>query len=453
MEAPTDQEVDISKATGTETGDNITSEKPQSQSTPADGKQADSSPNDDTTSKPTVWEYTKRVITWILDKWLVIGIVVACIAGYFAPSVAKPDGVIHAEWTIIYGAVIIIFLVSGLSIQTEKLLIHFSNMRLHFTVQGMSYLFIPTVFFCIVLLIIKYGDEAVFDRSILAGMIVTGCIPTTLNSNIIMTRLSGGDDAAALVSVTVGNLLGPFITPVLVSNVFWPSTDPSFDSVRPASDIRQLGNLYADVFKQIGLTVLLPLTIGQVAQGYFGFERTSEWVKKLLLHRASTICLSMLVWTAFSSCFATDSLQKMPREFLLMVVFVNVGLYVFFTALCVLLCCYRIPYPAFHWKECRFGISHLEKFEREVFIAISFCAPAKTTGLGIPMVSAMWTRYPEEVKAKIQIPVVLYTIEQIFIAQALVWWFQRQNKKRAQLADQESGTRIVGSQTQEASRA
>ncbi|EPS44921.1 hypothetical protein H072_1077 [Dactylellina haptotyla CBS 200.50] len=374
------------------------------------------------------WSLLKPVIVWILDKWLVIGIVIACIAGYFAPDVAKPHGYIHSEWSIIYGAVAIIFLVSGLSIQTEKLLVHFSNWRLHFMVQGFSFLFIPTVFFCIVLLIAKFGDKAVFDRQILAGMIVTGCIPTTLSSNIIMTRLSGGDEAAALVSVTVGNLLGPFITPILITNVFWPTMDRSFDNVRPASDIHQLKSLYADVFKQIGLTVLLPLTLGQLIQGYFGFENTFHWVKKLFLNRISTFCLTLLVWTAFSSCFATGSLQKMPKEFLILIIFVNIGLYIFFTSLCVALSKMRIPYPAFIWEGKRFYVNRLKPLERGVFIAICFCAPAKTTGLGLPMVTAMWTRYPEEVKAKIQIAVVLYTIEQIFIAQGLVWWFSRKKK-------------------------
>ncbi|KAF3903043.1 hypothetical protein AA313_de0206582 [Arthrobotrys entomopaga] len=127
-------------------------------------------------------------------------------------------------------------------------------------------------------------------------MIATGCIPTTLNSNIIMTRLSGGDDAAALVSVTVGNLLGPFITPILITDVFWPTMDKSFDFVRPASNIHELKSLYADVFKQIGLTVLLPLALGQLVQGYFTSEVASKWVKRLFLNRISTFCLTLLVW-------------------------------------------------------------------------------------------------------------------------------------------------------------
>ncbi|KAF3180335.1 hypothetical protein TWF788_006848 [Orbilia oligospora] len=381
--------------------------------------------NDRTATGSQAWSLTKQIVQWILDKWLVIGIAIACIAGYFAPNVAKPHGYIHSEWSIIYGAVVLIFFVSGLSIQTEKLLVHFSNWRLHFTVQGLSFLLIPTVFFCIVLIVAKFGDKAVFDRQILTGMIVTGCIPTTLSSNIIMTRLSGGDEAAALVSVTVGNLLGPFITPILITNVFWPTMDRSFDAVRPASDLQQLRALYGDVFKQIGLTVLLPLTMGQLIQGYLGFEITSKWVKKLFLNRISTFCLTLLVWTAFSSCFATGSLQKMPKEFLVLVIFVNIGLYISFTSLCVLLSKVRILYPSFKWQERRLYMSRSRVLDRGVFIAICFCAPAKTTGLGLPIVTAMWTRYPEEMKAKIQIPVVLYTIEQIFIAQMLVWWFSR----------------------------
>ncbi|KAF3903028.1 hypothetical protein AA313_de0200976 [Arthrobotrys entomopaga] len=119
----------------------------------------------------------------------------------------------------------------------------------------------------------------------------------------------------------------------------------------------------------------------------------------------------------------------MRKEFLILVIFVNIGLYIFFTALCVLLCRVPIPYLWFRWKEKRFYLERLKILDRGVFISICFCAPAKTTGLGLPMVTAMWMKFPDDTKAKIQIAVVLYTIEQIFIAQALVWWFRREKRQ------------------------
>lgn len=47
-------------------------------------------------------------------------------------------------------------------------------------------------------------------------------------------------------------------------------------------------------------------------------------------------------------------------------------------------------------------------------IAVCFCGAAKTTSLGIPLVSAMWNSSDNLTRAYIQIPVLLYTIEQVW---------------------------------------
>lgn len=39
------------------------------------------------------------------------------------------------------------------------------------------------------------------DRHVLAGYIILACLPTTIVSNVVMTRAAGGDEAAALVDV------------------------------------------------------------------------------------------------------------------------------------------------------------------------------------------------------------------------------------------------------------
>jgi hypothetical protein len=50
---------------------------------------------------------------------------------------------------------------------------------------------------------------------------------------------------------------------------------------------------------------------------------------------------------------------------------------------------------------------------KEQTIAVCFCGAAKTTSLGIPLVTAMWTQADDLTRAFITIPVLLYTIEQV----------------------------------------
>lgn len=237
------------------------------------------------------WRYIKIVLLFIINNWLIFGIGVACILAYYFPSVAKTGGTIRSEWSILYGAVSLIFLISGLSIPTRKLSQHARNYRLHITVQGLSFLVVPTVVFVIVKIV--YAAHGKIEETILIGMIAISCIPTTIASNVLMTRRSGGDDAAALVEVVIGNVLGPFITPILVTKVFWP--DNVNPALKPASSAQQLGNLYEHVFKQLGLTVLLPLAVGQAIQ-YIWSDKVKWAVDKLYLGKVATFCLSLLIW-------------------------------------------------------------------------------------------------------------------------------------------------------------
>lgn len=245
----------------------------------------------DSTPRNKLKQLSKSILLFILHQWLLIGMGVACVLAYYFPNVAKHGGVIRSEYSILYGAMALIFLISGLSIPRQKLVLHLLNWRLHLLVQAFSFLLIPALMLAVVHAILAGDPQGRIDRALLAGYIFTACIPTTIASNVVMTRSAGGDEAAALVEVLLANLLGPFVTAAWTVTVL-PDRE-EFGIWRHANG--DLRHMYRDVFKQLGLSVLLPLVVGQLVRWTWP-DPTVRLLQRYRIPKIATVCMLLLVW-------------------------------------------------------------------------------------------------------------------------------------------------------------
>ncbi|KAK9261037.1 SBF-like CPA transporter family-domain-containing protein [Lipomyces tetrasporus] len=77
-----------------------------------------------------------NIVNFLISEWFIIGMGVFVALAYKFPSVAKNHGHIRADISIEYGPVAIIFLISGLNIPCQKLIIQAAHWQAHLVTQG-----------------------------------------------------------------------------------------------------------------------------------------------------------------------------------------------------------------------------------------------------------------------------------------------------------------------------
>jgi sodium/bile acid cotransporter 7 len=93
------------------------------------------------------------------------------------------------------------------TLSTRALINQALNFKLHIVTQAISFLAFSGFVSGIVKVVIMSGGGKI-DVGVLAGLVTMGVLPTTIASNVAMTRNAGGNVEAATVEVVVGNVIG-----------------------------------------------------------------------------------------------------------------------------------------------------------------------------------------------------------------------------------------------------
>jgi len=159
------------------------------------------------------------------------------------------------EIVVTYLCVALIFFVTGCTLPTKVLVENYRRWKLHIFVQLQSFLLTSAIVYAVVSLCAT--NREFMDAGLLVGLIFMGCVPTTISSNVVMTKQANGNQALTVVQSTLGNLLGPFISPLLI--LMYLSTGAWYTAVVPCIGSGGFGELYKRVFKQLMLSIFLPL--------------------------------------------------------------------------------------------------------------------------------------------------------------------------------------------------
>ncbi|KAB8122637.1 bile acid:sodium symporter [Komagataeibacter medellinensis] len=210
------------------------------------------------------------------------------------------------------------------------------------------------------------------------GVLFLCCLPSTVQSSIAFTSIARGNVAAAICSATLSNILGIFLTPLLVGLVL----------ARHASTGGGGG------IGPIVLELLVPFIVGQVAQPWIG-----AWAHrhKKLLSFSDRGSILVVVYTAFSEAVVQGLWHRLPPMQLGRVALVDIVI------LAIVLGLTRL-------------VGRMGNFERTDRVAILFCGSKKSLASGVPIASVLFSHADVGL---IVLPVMIYHQIQLFACATL----------------------------------
>lgn len=209
------------------------------------------------------------LIAWfMLDQWFLVTLGVLII---IASQIQVPEAQQAKKQLIVsYLAVSVIFFITGCTLPSRVLLQNYSLWKIHLFAQIQCFLMTSAMEFAVVS--ICATNPHFMDAGLLVGMILCGSVSTTIASNVVMTKQAHGNSTMTVVQSTIGNFLGPFLTPVLVK--MYLSTHAWYTRFLPVEQ-GGYGEIYKRVFKQLGLSIFLPI-VGELSCSIMSNTLTNE---------------------------------------------------------------------------------------------------------------------------------------------------------------------------------
>ena len=244
-------------------------------------------------------------------------------------------------------AIALLFFLHGARLPREAVFRGMAHWRLHVTIFSATYLLFPLLGLAAGLL-----APSPLSPSLAMGVLFLCCLPSTVQSSIAFTSIAGGNVPAAICSASASNLIGVFLTPLLVGLLMHS----------------QRGGLSLDSVRSIVLQILVPFAIGQLLHPVLGGWAVRRRKLLGLVDRGSIL---MVVYGAFSEAVVHGLWHQLSPAGLSTMVAVDM----------VLL---GLALGITSWAGRRLG------FSREDRITIVFCGSKKSLASGVPIANILF---------------------------------------------------------------
>jgi len=370
---------------------------------------------------PTHQKIFKTFLWLAKEQWFLIAMGLIIL---LASQVQVPSSHQTLKRTIItYLSVSIIFFVNGCTLSTRVLLDNYKKWKIHLFVQLQCYLVTSAATFAIVSLCAT--NPSFMDPWLLIGFLLLGSAPTTLSSNVVMTRQANGNTALTVVQSVIGNFLCPFLTPILLE--MYLSSGAWYTRVLIGSSTNSAyAEIYRRVFKQLGLSLFVPMAAGQTVQYLFPHATKKAMIDWKLI-KLSSLALLTLIWQTFDQAFRSNAFASVRASNIVFIVFINFALYGVWLGTCFA--------AATTWLE-----------KRDV-VACCYCCPSKALSMVVPLSAVMYVDLEPVELSKMQMPAIIFQAVQVAVGGVLTgvfrWWIGA-DEEGAREEGKSDGDGVVG---------
>jgi solute carrier family 10 (sodium/bile acid cotransporter), member 7 len=301
--------------------------------------------------------------------WYLIFIISAGVLASFLP--ARGEAAVALGW-LTKVAIAVVFFLHGARLSREAVVRGIVHWRLHLTILAATFVLFPALTVGLTAL-----PAWITPPELASGLILLGCLPSTIQSSIAFVGIARGNVPAAVASASASNLIGVFLTPLLAGLLMH-----SAGAVNPGS------------FWTIILQLLVPFAAGQLMRPWVG-AFVARHNKTLGVLDRGTIVL--IVYVAFSGAVVEGVWSRLGAFDLVRLL-----------VICCVLLAVVLAITAVTARALGFS--------KEDEIAIVFCGSKKSLASGAPIAAALLT---PAVAGVAMIPLMIFHQIQLMACAAL----------------------------------
>ncbi|MDG3009803.1 bile acid:sodium symporter [Rhodococcus sp. D2-41] len=321
-----------------------------------------------------------------LSRFYIDGFILSILGMVVLASVlpAHGSGAEVLDWAVKI-AIGLLFFLYGARLSPQEAFEGVRHWRLHSVVLAATFVLFPLIG-----LALRILEPTIISDDLYKGILFLCLVPSTVQSSIAFTSIAKGNVAAAIVSASFSNLIGVFLTPLLVILLMDTTGQAKVD---------------ASSILDIVLQLLVPFLVGQLVRPLISDWLTRHAAPTKLVDRGSIL---LVVYSAFSEGMNEHIWSSTSVWQILTVV-----------GVCIAILAVVLAVTAFAGRS--LGFSWPDR------IVIIFCGSKKSLASGLPMATVLFAGHSVGL---IVLPLMIFHQIQLVVCAALA---QRFAKKSGEL--------------------